>query len=125
MIGSFIGLIMLLGLGLSALLGALAAHRGFVNKGTWTLLISSILYLLILVGLTGASFFAYSGGQLYELLSKILAFLWFASLLGISTGAFLITSQWRKLSSETNGLEKLALQLAAEREEIENVRLPH
>ena len=124
MIFSFISLIIPLGLGIAGLLGALMAHRGYPTKGTWTLLISSIVFLVLILVLGAMTIFAINGGggatgSFLDYLAMVLAILWFLSFLGLSLGSFLMTSAWKKLTEETQDLEQLAQQLAAEREDIE------
>ncbi|MGJ8725897.1 MAG: hypothetical protein ACSHYB_15185 [Roseibacillus sp.] len=116
----FINLLALLipfGLGLLILFAAILAHRGFATKGTWTVLISICGYFLSVVALLALSFIGapHSMGSILSLFGWLITL----SAFSLGIGAFLMTMHWKTLSQETADLEKLALQLAAERDELQ------
>ena len=105
------------GFGLLVLLAGLLAHRGCATKGTWTVLISAGIFLVSLVASLAFTFIGASFGYISAI--SIWGWLMGLSIFGLCFGAFLMTKHWQTLSQETAELENLALQLAAEREELE------
>ena len=130
---AFLGLLTLLiplGLGIAALFAAIIAHRGHPSGGTWTLLISTAIYFLSLIGMGVGQYFLISGSigrsssssgslpdlELYLLILAIAMGLITLSLLAYSIGILLMGLKWGKLSHETAELERLAQKLAMERD---------
>jgi len=122
-----ISLLIPLGIGIAAIFAAILAHRGQQSSATWTLLISSSVYLLSLIALGVFAFFSISTMRpgssgpppqenLIEILAYILYFFLVGSLLTYSYGIFLMGKQWKSHSDETAKLEKIAQELAIERE---------
>lgn len=127
---SLSGLLIPIGIGLAGLFAAILAHRGHATSGTWTLLISSVLYLLSIVGLGVVFYFLItsisrigspaapetnSNLELTEILMMVTTTILGLSTLCYSIGILLLSLRWKAYSEETEELEKLALELAAER----------
>ena len=110
-------LLLPIGFGLLVLLGGLFAHRGFATKGTWTVLISAEIFLVSLIASLAFTLIETPFGYISNI--SIWGWLMVLSIFSLCIGAFLMTNHWRTLSQETAELEKLAVQLAAEREELE------
>lgn len=119
------GFIILLGITALITFSAAMAHRGHATKGTWTLLVSASIQLVLILILGGRytlgfSHMVFEGSSTNfdssEILWKALLAFYLLSFIGMAVGAFLMTSHWKKLSEETEELEQLAHQLASERE---------
>lgn len=122
-------LIIPLAIGIGALFAAILAHRGHKTKGTLTLLISSILYLLSLIGAVvcisysfSISFSHYSDPndfhKIIEVLSIMFVSLLVLSILSYGIGFLLMGLKWKSFSQKVDELEMLAQKLAAEREQV-------
>lgn len=129
---AFFGLITLLiplGLGVAALFAGILAHRGQATVGTWTLLISSAVYLLSVVGMGFGQFFFFSSigptssgldldWEVYEIVMMVVTTLLILSLFAYSIGILLMGLQWGAISKENADLEKLAQDLALARDPV-------
>lgn len=105
-----------LGFGASLLTCALLAHRGQRFWGTWVMLISSALFVLLIIGLAALTFLRVNSAGYESFDSSVVVFILITlSLLAYALGFFGICLRWQSICQVADNLEAQAAILAAER----------
>lgn len=104
-----------LGFGASLLTCALLAHRGQRFWGTWMMLISSALFVLLIIAMAALTFLSLNSAY-HEVFdsSGVVFILITLALLAYALGFFGICSKWQSICQTAANLEAQAAILAAE-----------